>query len=304
MAQIVLQTHGITKQYKSQLANDHIGITIEKGDIYGLVGQNGAGKTTLIRMIAGLTPPSSGEIVLFGKSDAAGLNASRHRIGCVVETPVLFANLTAEQNLEYYRLQRGIADKNCIQNALNLVNLTDTGSKKFKSFSLGMKQRLGIALAMLNSPELILLDEPVNGLDPTGIIDVRNAIRHLSDLGTTIIISSHLLLELAQIATRYGFIHNGKLIQEISDTDLKKACRQALHLSVDDAAKAAQLLEADLDVRSYEILDFKTLRIFTHMERSADIAKVLVQNGILLYSMYEIDANLEDYYVNLIRGVS
>jgi ABC-2 type transport system ATP-binding protein len=217
----ILRTTNLTKQYGSQLAVNSVNMSIEKGDIYGLVGQNGAGKTTLIRLITGLAFANDGELELLGATDAAGLRAARTHIGSIVEMPAFYPNLTAEQNLEYYRLQRGIPEKVCVQKALTLVGLANAGKKKFKNFSLGMKQRLGLALATLNNPDFIILDEPINGLDPTGIIEMREIIRNLNERGITILISSHILSELAQVATHYGFIHEGRLVRQISNAELR-----------------------------------------------------------------------------------
>jgi ABC-2 type transport system ATP-binding protein len=218
MKESVLQTNGITKQYKDTRAVDNVSITVRKGDIYGFIGQNGAGKTTMIRLITSLISPTAGEIALFGKSDPSGLADGRKRIGCLTEGPVMFPTLSAGDNLEYYRIQRGIADKTVVGKALESVNLTGTGKKQFRQFSLGMKQRLGLALAIMSKPDFLILDEPINGLDPTGIVEFRAILQNLNkERGMTILISSHILTELNQVATRYGIIHDGKLIREIDD---------------------------------------------------------------------------------------
>ncbi len=217
MREIVLKTHKITKKYNKITAVDSFNMTIYKGDIYGLIGKNGAGKTTLSRIIMGLSIPNSGELTLFGESSQSKLNEVRKRTGSVIEIPALYPNLTAYQNLEYYRIQRGIPDKKVITSALEMVDLTNTNKKKFKNFSMGMKQRLGLALALLNNPDFIILDEPINGLDPMGIVEMRNTIIKLNqDYGITILISSHILKELYLVATRYGIINEGKLIKELS----------------------------------------------------------------------------------------
>jgi ABC-2 type transport system ATP-binding protein len=218
----IIKTAGLTKRYGGTAAVDDVSLTVEKGDIFGLIGQNGAGKTTLMRLIASLSHPDSGEIELFGESSGAGLDRARARMGCVVETPALFPNLTASQNLEYYRIQRGVTNKSVVDDSLDAVGLTDTGKKKFKDFSLGMKQRLGLALALLNSPELIILDEPTNGLDPIGIIEMRDLMKRLNSRGITLFVSSHILSELAQAATKYAIIHRGRFIKEFTQEELSK----------------------------------------------------------------------------------
>jgi ABC-2 type transport system ATP-binding protein len=216
----VLRTTNLTKRYGSTVAVDDVCLTVEKGDIFGLIGQNGAGKTTLMRLVAGLTFAGGGEIELFGKTDPSGLNDGRRKMGCVIETPAFYPNLTAEQNLEYYRIQRGITDKTAVRKSLELVGLTDTGKKRFKHFSLGMKQRLGLALALLNDPEFIILDEPTNGLDPIGIIEMRDLMKSMNERGVTLLVSSHILTELAQVAARYAVIHKGKIVKSFTQEDL------------------------------------------------------------------------------------
>jgi ABC-2 type transport system ATP-binding protein len=216
----ILKTQNLTKRYGGVAAVDGVSLTVERGDIFGLIGQNGAGKTTLMRLVAGLSFADGGEIGLFGET--AGLSAARARMGCVIEMPALFPNLTAEQNLEYYRIQRGISDKGVVQKALEMVSLTGTGKKKFKHFSLGMKQRLGLALALLDDPEFIILDEPTNGLDPIGIIEMREMMKRLNEQGITLLVSSHILSELAQIATRYAIIHHGKLVKLLTQEELSE----------------------------------------------------------------------------------
>ena len=217
MANEILVTRGLTKRYGNHLAVDHVELSIQKGQIYGLVGRNGAGKTTIIRMVTAQTVPTEGEVSLFGASGERELSKMRARTGAMVETPSFYPYLTARQNLEYYRIQRGIPGKECVDEALEQVRLTDTGKKKFKTFSLGMKQRLGLALALMNHPEFLLLDEPINGLDPEGIVEFRNLLLRLNqERHTTILISSHILSELANLATCYGFLDNGMMLEQSS----------------------------------------------------------------------------------------
>jgi len=222
MNDTILKTTGITKRYGGKAAVDNISMTIHEGDIYGLIGRNGAGKTTLMRLITSLTSADSGKIELFGETSTTGLMKARRRMGCVIETPALYPNLTASQNLEYFRILRRIEDKRVIEKSLKTVALEGTGKKKFRDFSLGMKQRLGLALALLNNPDFIILDEPNNGLDPMGIVEMRETIVRLcQEHGITIMISSHILSELSMTATRYGIINNGRLIKEMTNNELK-----------------------------------------------------------------------------------
>ena len=256
MKEAVLKTYNLCKKYKDQMAVVNVSMTIRKGDIYGFIGQNGAGKTTLIRMITGLARRTSGEIELFGGSGEEALNKGREFIGSLIESPAFYKNMTARENLEVSRLVRNIPGKECIDEVLNLVGLKDTGKKKVKDFSLGMRQRLGIANALLGNPKLLILDEPINGLDPMGIIEIRELLKKINkEKDITILISSHILGELSEMATTYGIIANGKLIEEISSSELSQKCRQYIDLKVDDAKKAVILLERQFGITDYEVLE-------------------------------------------------
>jgi len=301
----VLQTRNITKRYGKMTAVDNVSMTVRKGDVYGLVGRNGAGKTTLMRMICALTFADGGELSLFGQNSDPGLNKARRRIGSVVETPALYPNLTARQNLEYFRILRGIPDKNAVDNALKAVNLTDTGKKTFKNFSLGMKQRLGLALALLSNPDFIILDEPINGLDPMGIVEMRELIKKLNaEHGITFLISSHILSELSLVATRYGFINNGRLIKELTDEELQEQCRKCLSIKVDDAAKAAAILETALNTTKFKVIGNGEIRLYDCFDNPAEVTYQLNANGVRVSAIGEVGDNLEDYFVSLIEGGS
>lgn len=299
----ILKTKNLTKKYHNQLAVNNVNMEIKQGDIYGLVGKNGAGKTTLLRMISGLTMPSSGEIDLFNETSSQGLNKSRMRTGAIIETPSFFPYLSAKKNLEYYRIQRGIAEKDSIDYALKIVGLNDTGNKKFKNFSLGMKQRLGLALTIMSSPDILILDEPINGLDPTGIVEFREILLKLNrERNTTILISSHILSELSQLATTYGFIHNGVFLEQLSSEELSNKCRKALAIKVSDTAKAAAIIERELGSSEYEILNDNEIKLYDLMNVPEKVSKVLINNNIMLYSMSSEGVNLENYFINLIGG--
>ena len=303
MSEAILQTQELTRRYGHTLALDRASITVEKGQIFGLVGRNGAGKTTLIRLISGQSIPTSGQISLFGQTSASGLNRARSRTGAMVEIPSFYPYLTARQNLEYYRIQRGIPGKNCVDEALELVNLTDTGKKKFKTFSLGMKQRLGLALALMNQPEFLLLDEPINGLDPEGIVEFRELLLRLNrERQTTILISSHILSELSALATHFGFIEKGKVLETISGANLREKCRECLELTVDDAPRAARVLEQQLGTRDYEVLPGNQLRVYAFLDAPQTVNRTLLEQGVGLISTQQKDSNLEDYFLNLIGG--
>jgi len=300
----ILKTQNLTKRYGGKPAVDNVSLTVEKGDIYGLIGQNGAGKTTFMRLVASLARPDSGTIELFGETDPAMLNAARSRMGSVIEAPALFENLTAVQNLEYYRIQRGIADASRVHEALETVSLVGTGKKKFKNFSLGMKQRLGLAVAILSHPDFLILDEPTNGLDPTGIIEMRDLIKRLSQEGITMLVSSHILSELAQVANKYAIIHNGRLLKSLTHEELQEECKQALSITVDDVAKTAVILETVLGIRNYKQVSENELRVYDKIEDPAEVTFRLSQEGIRVASIQEVGDSLEDYYTKTIGGAA
>ena len=277
----------------------NLSMNLKKGDIYGLVGKNGAGKTTLIRIILSLANYDSGEIELFGKIDEKEKLYEHKKIGNIIETPSFYSFLTAKQNLEYYRIQRGIVGEKSIDEILEMVGLGDVGNKKFKKFSLGMKQRLGLALALLGEPELLILDEPTNGMDPMGIKEVINLNKKN---GVTILVSSHILGELSQLANCYGFLKDGKIIEEISSDELNEKCRNHLLIKVDDCKKAAVILERVLDNNSYEVLPDRFIKIYNKLDEPKLINRALVENGVEVYSLERVGVNLEDYFVDLIGG--
>jgi len=300
----ILKTQNLTKRYGGRPAVDNVSLTVEKGDIFGLIGQNGAGKTTFMRLVTSLTQPDSGELSLFGETEPAKLTAARARMGSVIEAPALYSNLTAVQNLEYYRIQRGIADKNRVYEVLETVRLTDTGKKKFKNFSLGMKQRLGLAVAILSHPDFLIMDEPTNGLDPTGIIEMRDLIKQLSQEGITMLVSSHILSELAQVANKYAIIHHGRLLKSLTHEQLQEECKQALAITVDDVSKAAVILETALGISNYKQVSANELRVYDRIEDPAEVTFRLSQEGVRVSSITDVGDSLEDYYTKIIGGAA
>lgn len=303
MNEIILKTNKISKKYGSQTAVDSINMTIRKGDIYGFIGQNGAGKTTLIRMVTGLIHKSGGDIELFGKSGEGELNNARKMIGSLIESPSFYGNMTARENLEVSRLVRNIAGKSCADEVLKLVGLSDIGKKKVKNFSLGMKQRLGIANALLGNPKFIILDEPINGLDPMGIVEIRELLKKVNrEKDVTILISSHILGELSELATCYGIIANGKLIEEISSEQLSEKCRQYIELEVDDAANTVTVLEKELGITQYEVLENNKIKIFSNLDSVGKINSTISRKGVIVEKIGLKGENLEEYFMRLIRG--
>lgn len=304
MKKVVLKTYNITKKYGEQLAVDNVNMTIKKGDIYGFIGQNGAGKTTLIRLITGLIHKSSGEIELLGVNEENELNKARTMVGSLIESPSLYTNMTARENLEVSRLVRNIPGKKCIDEVLELVGLKDVEKKKVKNFSLGMRQRLGIANALMGNPKLLILDEPINGLDPMGIVEIRELLKKINkEKDMTILISSHILSELSELATTYGIISNGKLIEEITAKQLSEKCRQYIDLKVDDTARAVILLERELGISDYEVLEDSNIKVFSNLDNVGEVNSLLSRSGIIVESISVKGENLEEYFMNKVGGV-
>ncbi|CUN68521.1 MULTISPECIES: ABC transporter ATP-binding protein [Clostridium] len=304
MKKVVLKTYNITKKYGEQLAVDNVNMTIKKGDIYGFIGQNGAGKTTLIRLITGLIHKSGGEIELLGANEENELNKARTMVGSLIETPSFYTNMTARENLEVSRLVRNIPGKKCIDEVLELVGLKDVEKKKVKNFSLGMRQRLGIANALMGNPKLLILDEPINGLDPMGIVEIRELLKKINkEKDMTILISSHILSELSELATTYGIISNGKLIEEITAKQLSEKCRQYIDLRVDDTARAVILLERELGISDYEVLEDSNIKVFSNLDNVGEINSLLSRSGIIVESISVKGENLEEYFMNKVGGV-
>lgn len=288
----IIETNSLTKKYGKQTAVNQMSIHIEKGDIYGLIGKNGAGKTTLMKLLLGLSTPNCGEIKLFGSTD---LKAARARIGSLIEAPALYNNETALENMRRFALLSPTSEEE-IQRLLEFVGLADTGKKKAGAFSLGMRQRLGIAIALLGKPEVLILDEPINGLDPAGIKEIRDLILKLNEQGVTFMISSHLLDELGKIATKYGIVAGGVLVEEITAQVLADKCRKSLKLTVSDAELAASLLtQADPQIRLNYCTGF--LHILSEVEDVSVIVELLVKNGVRIYEVRNESQNYEDFFI-------
>ena len=269
--------------------------------IYGLLGTNGAGKTTLMKVITTLTNKTSGEFKLFDSSDSE-LTESKRRIGCLIENPAFFPNMSAYKNLKYYAIQKGIIDEKQIDEALKLVNLNEVKNKKFKTFSLGMKQRLGIALAILDNPDFIILDEPINGLDPIGISDLRETFKKLNEeRDITILISSHILSELYAVATKFCIIEKGKVIKELTKEELDLECSKCIVIKTDNVKKAATVLEKELKTTNYKVIDDKEIRLYDYLEQSNSVNKSLIKNDVNVMSIAETGISLEDYFKEVIK---
>lgn len=300
MKEIILQTNNLTKKYKDFVALDHASITIHKGDIYGLIGRNGAGKTTLMKTITTLTNKTEGSFSLFGNE--AELTESKRRIGCLIESPAFFGNLTAYQNLKYYSIQKGMVNEKQIDKVLKIVDLWKEKNKKFKNFSLGMKQRLGIAFAILDHPDFIILDEPINGLDPIGIKEIRNTLKKLNEeQKITILISSHILPELYLIANHFCFIDKGRILKDLSKEELDLECSKCMVIKTKDVKKATVILEKELSTTNYKVIDNTEIRLYDYLENVAKVNKTLLTNGVEITGIYESGISLEDYFNSLIK---
>ena len=299
MNENVVEINNLCKTYKDTKAVAHVNMTIKKGDIYGFIGRNGAGKSTTLKMIVGLIFPTSGQIKLFGESRN---KFTDRRIGSLIENPGLYPNLSAYDNMELKAIALGLKDKEKIIELLNLVKLDYKSKKIVKKFSLGMKQRLAIALALLGNPDLLILDEPINGLDPEGIRQIREVIQYLNEnKKMTIIISSHILGELSKIATRYGIIRDGQMIEEISAKELDQKCRDYLLLKVEQVEKAIPLLENDLGIYDYIVHENNEIRIYDNIE-SSKINIVLTKHNIKINQIYYQKQDLESYFLEKIGG--
>lgn len=302
----VLRTSAIEKKYKSQFAVKGVNMQIEQGDIYGFVGENGAGKTTIIRMITGLAEPTNGTFNLFGveNTDAKRMSEVRRRMSAVVETPSIAMNMTAYQNLYMQAKLLGLSDMTYIDEVLKITGLSEVrdSKKKAKHFSLGMRQRLGLAIALLGHPDFIILDEPMNGLDPKGIVEIRELILRLNQENhITFLISSHILEELSRMATKYGFLHKGKLIRQLTKEELEEHCRKCLQLEVDNPEKLSQVLEHNLQIHNFKVLDGNIVRIYDDVDVTK-VVQAVGENGIKILQINSKNESIEEYYLNLMGG--
>jgi ABC-type multidrug transport system ATPase subunit len=303
MNDYIIETYNLTKQYGEQRSVSSLNIHVKKGRIYGLLGRNGAGKTTTMKMMLGLTVPTSGDVQIFGKSIRTNGREILPRIGSLIESPGFYPNLTAAENLRIFAELRGLKKISYIKNALELVGLPYGDKKLFSQYSLGMKQRLAIALAVMHNPEPLILDEPINGLDPIGIAEVRSFIRKLCDVqGKTILISSHILSEIALLADDIGIIHNGKLLEEESLEELEQKNSHYIHFTISDSKQAARILETSFTTRNFTICDPHNIQLFDTDIPVANINGAFVQNGIEVSEAHLCKDTLEDYFKKVTRG--
>lgn len=302
---MILETIELTKQYGTQFAVSDLNIHVKRGEVYGLLGRNGAGKTTTMRMAMGLMQPTKGEVMLFGEKMTVPTKKIFNRIGALIETPAFYENLTARDNLRIIADLRGTQSKDSIDKALNLVNLENEKCKKVKQFSLGMKQRLGIAMALMHEPEFIILDEPTNGLDPVGIQQIRALIKKLSvEKGTTVLISSHILSEIEQMADTIGIIDHGRLIEELSMDEVKRRNRHYVKMTVSDMSRTIPILEKELHITDFESINDKELKIYQIEANFEEVNRLLNKNGIGVSEISLNKGNLEEYFLKLTGGAT
>ena len=303
MDEFIIETRHLTKQYGTQKSVSDLNIHVKKGRVYGLLGRNGAGKTTTMKMLLGLTEPTSGEIELWGKPLRGNEKEVLPRIGSLIESPGFYPNLTATENLRIFAALRGVPSRHAVKDALDLVGLPYRDKKLFSQYSLGMKQRLAIALAVMHDPELFILDEPTNGLDPIGIAEIRSFIRRLCDEGgKTVLLSSHILSEISLMADDIGIIDHGVLLEEESLSALESKNGRYIHLGISDAAQAARLLETVLHTGQFRVDDDKNIRIFDTSLPLSLLSETMVKAGVALYDLHLCENTLEDYFKRVTGG--
>ena len=303
MKTYVIETENLVREYKGQRVVDRLNMHVPEGRIYALLGRNGAGKTTTMKMLLNLVRPSGGTFFLFGRQNAGADKQNYRRIGSVIETPAFYENLTARENLEILARLRGRHRKDTIERALCAVNLEKESRKLFREYSLGMKQRLGLAAAIIHEPELLIPDEPMNGLDPVGIQMTRRYLQQLCrEKGTTILISSHVLNEIEQLADMVGVIHKGRLLEETSLQELYRRSRRYAQFRLSDVEKASLLLERRFHISDYAATGGNTLRLYEHIDDRADINRVFVSEGIAVSGISVGAGRLEDYFTELVGG--
>lgn len=303
MKEYVIETRAVTKTYGSTIALNQADIHVERGSIYGLIGDNGAGKSTLLKLFAGHTFATSGEIFLFGKCKRKELERCRRQAGAIIERPGFFPGMTVAQMLEYCRIQKGVPGKAKVEENLKLTNLWEKRKCKCKNLSLGQKQRLGLAMAMIGEPQLLILDEPINGLDPSGIIEMRSLFSRLNqEKQITILLSSHILTELQHIATMFGFLHQGRLLEEISSECLLGRCTDYLTILVSDPQTYAVLLERHSKTDDYKVLPDRSIQVTNPSQPPEFYSQLAASHGIPIRGLQQSHASLEEYYMNLKQG--
>lgn len=297
----VLKTNALTKNYKGRKVVNAVSMTVNRGDIYGFIGKNGAGKTTLMKMVCGLIAPSEGEFSLFGSGN---LEKGRKKVGCVIEQPALYPTMTARENIDYFSKMQGCYQTTNPEEILKTVGLSNVGKKKTKQFSLGMKQRMSIGIALIGNPEFLILDEPINGLDPAGILEVRELLLKLNrERNITILISSHILGELGKIATKYGIINQGELVEEFTAEELEARSKRCIRIVADDVRKASHILEEKFKLNQLEMISDREMNVYANLDDTAQMNRELVMGGIMVSHIGVEGQNMENYFVQRMGGL-
>lgn len=303
MEEVIIDVRYLEKQYMKQKAVKSASFQIRQGMICGLIGPNGAGKTTIMKMLGGLVLPTEGRIFMYGDCTEKGLAKARSRMSFMIETPYAKEKMSARENLEKQRIQKGIPDKKRVDEVLEIVGLADTGKKQVKNFSLGMRQRLGIANALLAKPEVMVMDEPINGLDPEGIVEIRELLLKLNrEEHITIIISSHILTELSLLCSDYIFIHHGELLQTLSVDELHRVCKQYYHIHTDNDTMAVAVLQEKLGITEFDVEEDGSIRLYEKLEDMRLVSKTLSDHGVIPVELNLHEANLEQYYMDMVGG--
>lgn len=298
----IVRINDLSKKYGRNEVLKDINLTLKERKIYGLIGENGAGKTTLMRIIIGLSKETKGECYLFGEKNS-NMNKRRNVVGAIIENPALIPELTAYQNMRYKMIMNNINDNSEIGKILHEVGLENTKNKKVQHFSLGMKQRLGIAMALVNNPKLMILDEPINGLDPGGIIEMRNILKNLNlKYGITILISSHILSEMYKLASDYVFLHNGRIVKQLTAGELELEFERCIVVESDNTNKTIEILEKLTDKKNIKKVNESTVNLYNYND-STEVTKYLVENGIGVRQIYVKEESIEDYYSKIISQV-
>jgi ABC-2 type transport system ATP-binding protein len=303
MRQYVFKAKELTKSYNGVKALNNVTLNLEVGKIYGLIGENGAGKSTLMRIIAGHSFHTSGSIELFGHTTEKDIQKARKRLGCMIEYPSISLNMTAKENMKLHRIMRGIPNEEIEGELLDFVGLTNTNKKMAKDFSLGMKQRLGIAMALIGNPEFLILDEPINGLDPIGVVEIRKLLIKLcEERQMTILISSHNLPELYQTATDYIIIHKGEIKQTLTLSELEECCKHHILIKCDEPEKLVSIFETELNTTNYKVMPDKAIKLFDYLDEKELVAKAILENKIVFTNFSSEGDTLEDYFISIVGG--
>jgi len=303
MSDFILTTNNLTKVYQGTTVLKDINLSLKRGEIYALIGENGAGKTTLMRIILGLAFKTSGDFTLFGENNYSHMKNQKYRIGCIIEQPALYLNMNAYDNMNITRIQKGIPDTSKINELLALVGLDIDNKKKTKTYSMGMKQRLSIALSLLGSPEFLVLDEPINGLDPRGIMDIRNILISISKKeNVTILISSHNLEELYKTATNFIILNKGKVKEMMTDAELDEKCKKHILISSTDINKLATTLEQKLNTTNFKVINKTDVKLYDYLNDIQSVTKIMVEENIMLTNISINQDSLEEYYIKVMEG--